>query len=687
MGAVKRSFDRSNVMVSSTGSANAYVLTYSQPPEGYVTGEIYRFFANFTNTAAPTLNINGLGTRPLLRADGSAMAANEIVQGQVVSVVVSGNNFLHQPVGTRYFTDDVSIQKASDSVLALEDTSAPATSFRQKKIYSTKNAGGGNDWLFRQVRPSDGASQDFTLSGSAPGTIWTTGNFNPALKADLAGAAFSGAVSAPILNMVGTLTLAGTGTNQFQAGNGDAATYATHNVRMLLWNGLGLSTYDGSINGFYDARAGRWDTKAAPRVNGTDVWHPGNFNPGTKADLNAVVNFGGVGLNAGGSNTYVYTDTGSNNFVVRTGAPGAYRYSSIDPAGNFTAAAGGIFNGDLSTSGRFIVGRGQPSSQIIMTDSDEGDRSLHNNSGWIGFLGSDGAWKARVNDAGQFWTSQLGDLNSRIENRASDFAIARSNERVAKTGDTMSGGLYIDMNYPFVQLTNRDGGGFAYMDFCHVPYGHGDFTWRLKHSPSDNRFNIEYVNGAKVTIGTSGEVWTAQIGDLNTRIEDRAAAWSRNAVQKTGDTMSGDLVISKEYPNVTFLWGGRLRSAWQLREDNRLYYINLDNGDAYMSIGTDGSVWTKQIGDINGRIEQRCADFANDRLNTATNRINNKSARLAYVGELNCGNYGTNMAEPWGGGVITGLQSNNGSGYATGGRGRQLQMSDSNGNWYACGYV
>ncbi len=70
-------------------------------------------------------------------------------------------------------------------------------------------------------------------------------------------------------------------------------------------------------------------------------------------------------------------------------------------------------------------------------------------------------------------------------------------------------------------------------------------------------------------------------------------------------------------------------------------------------------------GDLNTRIETRCADFANDRLNTATNRINNKSARLAYVGELNCGNYGTNMAEPWGGGVITGLQSNNGSGYAT----------------------
>ncbi len=138
--------------------------------------------------------------------------------------------------------------------------------------------------------------------------------------------------------------------------------------------------------------------------------------------------------------------------MVRTGAANAYRYSSIDPAGNFTAAAGGIFNGDVNTSGRFVVGRGQPSSQIIMSDSDEGDRSLHNNSGLIGFLGRGGDWIFRVGDDGAVWTKQFGDLNSRIENRASDFAIARANERVAKTGDKMTGDLEIQKTYPALIL-------------------------------------------------------------------------------------------------------------------------------------------------------------------------------------------------------------------------------------------
>ncbi len=348
MGAVKRSFDRSNVMVSSTGSANAYVLTYSQPPEGYVTGEIYRFFANFTNTAAPTLNINGLGTRPILRADGTGMAANEIVQGQVVSVVVSGNNFLHQPVGTRFFTDDVSIQKATDSVIAIEDTSAPTTSFRQKKIYSSKNVGGGNDWLFRQVRPSDGASQDFMLSGSAPGTIWTTGNFNPALKADLTGATFTGDVTTyrAATPATGVLYLGNQSTNGgrylYYDGTGYNLPGATTNLASL--NVLGGTTLGGQLY----ARSGRLhvaDNSAAGYVhfgnadqalighdsanfvaNGPGTLYVNNIEVSRQNQYHVATGYGHTGRN-----TYLYADAGQDNFIVRTGPASAPKYTSFDP--------------------------------------------------------------------------------------------------------------------------------------------------------------------------------------------------------------------------------------------------------------------------------------------------------------------------------------------------------------------
>ncbi len=318
-----------------------------------------------------------------------------------------------------------------------------------------------------------------------------------------------------------------------------------------------------------------------------------------------------------------------------------------------------------------IVGEGQPASYIEMRDTDEGTRFLHNNSGCIGFLGKDGAWKFQVRDDGTLWCAQLGDINTRIENRASAFA----NERVAKTGDTMTGDLAISKAWPSMRFF---WGGVL------------NAGWQMTDAA-----NLRYVNfdngNTYFQIGTNGAVWTSQLGDLNSRIENRASdfaiARSNERVAKTGDTMTGNLVIAKTYPEIQMVWGNVYRWSMLVDSNAQLYFRNGDSGEVQFSIRPDGSLWSKQMGDINGRIEQRCADFANDRLITATNRINNKSARLAYVGELNCGNYGNNMAEPWGGGVITGLQSNNGSGYATGGRGRQLQMSDSNGNWYACGYV
>lgn len=68
---------------------------------------------------------------------------------------------------------------SSDPSIYLNDTDAPATSYRVKQIMSSKNVGGGNDWLLRQIRPIDGAVQDYLLSTSngsgASGQIWHTG--------------------------------------------------------------------------------------------------------------------------------------------------------------------------------------------------------------------------------------------------------------------------------------------------------------------------------------------------------------------------------------------------------------------------------------------------------------------------------------------------------------------------------
>lgn len=76
------------------------------------------------------------------------------------------------------------------------------------------------------------------------------------------------------------------------------------------------------------------------------------------------------------------------------------------------------FTGPVSATGALKVGVGQIASIVEMHDTDSGPRFVYHNGDQIGFLGVDSNWDFWVNDAGQVWTRQFGDLNSRIEARA-----------------------------------------------------------------------------------------------------------------------------------------------------------------------------------------------------------------------------------------------------------------------------
>ncbi len=86
----------------------------------------------------------------------------------------------------------VQVQSGGDAIVTLESLAAPTTSFRRKQIFSSNNVAGGNNWLFRQTRPSDGLYEDFYLTSGTGGTIWTTGNFKPGDQGEPVGAGFTG---------------------------------------------------------------------------------------------------------------------------------------------------------------------------------------------------------------------------------------------------------------------------------------------------------------------------------------------------------------------------------------------------------------------------------------------------------------------------------------------------------------
>lgn len=79
--------------ISTTGSANAYVLTYSPAPTALVTGQVYPAIANFSNTGSATLNINSLGAKNITKNGTTALASGDIASGQVFLAVYDGTEF------------------------------------------------------------------------------------------------------------------------------------------------------------------------------------------------------------------------------------------------------------------------------------------------------------------------------------------------------------------------------------------------------------------------------------------------------------------------------------------------------------------------------------------------------------------------------------------------------------------
>lgn len=88
-GALKRDWNRTHTTISSTGSANAYVLTYSPAIASYINGQRWSFKANFSNTGAATVNVDTKGAIDIVKVTSAgqvALAANDIVSGQHVQL-------------------------------------------------------------------------------------------------------------------------------------------------------------------------------------------------------------------------------------------------------------------------------------------------------------------------------------------------------------------------------------------------------------------------------------------------------------------------------------------------------------------------------------------------------------------------------------------------------------------------
>lgn len=120
-GAITREWNWRNPTLTSTGSANAHVLTFSVAPAALYNGQGFSFLAGYTNTGATTLNINSLGAtaiKKLVNGTATALSGGEITAGNIVRVYYnsSASAFLMENVDA-VWTQGADVASASTVTL------------------------------------------------------------------------------------------------------------------------------------------------------------------------------------------------------------------------------------------------------------------------------------------------------------------------------------------------------------------------------------------------------------------------------------------------------------------------------------------------------------------------------------------------------------------------------------------
>lgn len=75
------------------GTANALTAALTPTPAAYTAGMAVKVKVAAANTAAATINVNGLGAKPIVTAGGAALAAGDLLVGDVLEVVYDGASF------------------------------------------------------------------------------------------------------------------------------------------------------------------------------------------------------------------------------------------------------------------------------------------------------------------------------------------------------------------------------------------------------------------------------------------------------------------------------------------------------------------------------------------------------------------------------------------------------------------
>ena len=106
--AIKNDYVRVPGYAATSGSANNYTVTLNPAPTSYTDGMCVAVKINTTNTGASTLNVNGLGAKPIKKPNGNDVAAGNLKAGSIYTLRYNATtgNFILQGEGGDFSVGD-----------------------------------------------------------------------------------------------------------------------------------------------------------------------------------------------------------------------------------------------------------------------------------------------------------------------------------------------------------------------------------------------------------------------------------------------------------------------------------------------------------------------------------------------------------------------------------------------------
>jgi hypothetical protein len=111
---VGQSQTRTIAYAADSGTANTYVITPSPAITSYVVGQQFTFSPGSSNTTACTLNVSGLGAKPIKKDYNADPAPGDLTQNQMITVVYDGTNFQMVNAAHGLLTQNLSAIYAAD---------------------------------------------------------------------------------------------------------------------------------------------------------------------------------------------------------------------------------------------------------------------------------------------------------------------------------------------------------------------------------------------------------------------------------------------------------------------------------------------------------------------------------------------------------------------------------------------